>query len=216
MKRLSFWIIAFSWLLLLNQNAFCDEIYAIDGEPVLLYKIINWWYYCPPEESAELCGSRIQCRSRGDSQVEYDPAKSLLVLRIPGGFADMLSIFKNCTHCFGPSYLKCTWLNPKYFGSGKAAVVTGDTPAVSAFAFEKMDEGHARLLQGIEKQLEFKLEGTVGGLLNGRIALHGTGDFLQSCPDRSGGRDDRFQTSLKITHSGTNEILAEYSVFPDD
>ena len=49
------WFLSFTFLLscffIVNNDAFCSETYYIDNNRVLLYKIINWWYDCLPEES---------------------------------------------------------------------------------------------------------------------------------------------------------------------
>lgn len=212
MKHLAFCLIALSLLLITSQGAFCSETYFIDNNRVLLYKIINWWYDCLSEESTQLCGSLIKCRNKGDARVRYDETRKFLQLQINGGFANLLSIFKNCEQCFGPSHLKCTWLNKKYFGGGKAAIISNEVPAISGFTFHGVDKDHSRIIQSIESEIELELEGKVGGLLNGKIALHKAGNSLKSCPDISQDRADNFITSLKFINSHTKEILAEYSV----
>jgi len=86
---------------------------------LFLYKIINWWYDSLPEESHQLCGSLIRCQDRGNIQIEYDVIEMKLRLNAKESFADLLAIFKQCEHCWGPSYLKLIWLNKEYFGDRK-------------------------------------------------------------------------------------------------
>lgn len=124
----------------------------------------------------------------------------------------MLSIFKQCKQCSGPSYLKCAWLNKKYFGNGEAGIVLDDLSSAGAFVINNIDKNHARRLQGIEKNMVFELEGTICALLNGKIALHQSGDFIKTCPAASHSRDVSLPTSLKIINSGTKEVLATYSM----
>jgi len=50
------------------------------------------------------------------------------------------------------------------------------------------------------------LEGVVGGLLNGKIALHQAGNFLKTCPEASQGLVDSFPFFLKIINSHTKEV----------
>jgi len=195
-----------------NHEAFCSETYYINNNRVLLYKIINWWYDCLPDEENKLCGSLIKCRNKDNAQVQYNEAEMILKLKIKGGFADQLSIFKQCKQCFGPSYLKCSWLNKKYFGSGEAGIVSNDLPAISAFIINNIDKYHGRQIQSIEKNIVFELEGAIGGLLNGQIALHQVGNFIKTCPAASHGRDNSLPFSLKIINSSTKEVLAKYYV----
>ncbi len=208
------WFLSFTIFLsciLINHDAFCSETYYIDNNRVLLYKIINWWYDCLPEESSQLCGSLIKCQSKGNAQVEYNETEMILKLQIKGGFADLLSAFKKCEQCFGPSYLKCTWLNKKYFGSGEAVIVSNELPAMSAFTIKHIDKKQGRLIRSIEKDIIFELEGVIGGLLNGKIALHQAGHFIKTCPGDTQSRNDSSPISLKIKNFHTKEVLAKYS-----
>ena len=210
MKWFLSFILILSFLIISSHDAFCVETYYIDNNRVLLYKIINWWYDCLPEESSRLCGSRIKCQSRDDVRVEYNETEMILKLKLKGGFAALISIFKQCKQCLGPSYLKCIWLNKRYFGSGEAVIVSNDSPTVSAFIFNSIEKNDSVRIQSIEKNIVFEIEGVIGGLLNGQIALHQAGNFIKTCPGTSHGRDDSFPISLKIINSNTKEVLAKY------
>lgn len=199
-----------------DHDAFCSETYYMNNNRVLLYKIINWWYNCLPEEESELCGSLIKCENKDNAQVQYYEAEMILKLKINNGLADLLSVFKQCKQCFGPSYLKCTWLNKKYFGSGEAAIVSNDLQTISAFIINNIDENHGRRIQSIEKNIIFEIEGTIGGLVSGQIALHQVGNFIKTCPESSHGRDDSLPISLKIINSNTKEVLATYSAIMEN
>ena len=211
MKCFLYCIVGLSCLLLFHPDAFCSETYYLENNRVLLYKIINWWYDCLPEESTQLCGSLVKCQSKGDTQVEYNETEMVLKLQIRGGFGRLLSIFKQCEKCYGPSYLKCIWFNKKYFGSGEAVIVTTDLPTVGDFIFNNIDNIHSRRIKSIEEDIVFELEGKVGGLLNGRIALHHAGNFIRTCPKVSQRNDEFSSTTLKIINSYTEEVLAKYS-----
>ena len=213
MKYLFSCILLFSCLFLNHANAFCTESYYIENNRVLLYKIINWWYDCLPEESNQLCGRIIKCVSEGDTQVEYNEKKMTLKLQIHGGFAGLLSIFKQCEQYFGPSYLKCTGLNKKYFGNGEAVIVTNKLPA--NFLFMNIDNSHSQLIKSLEEDIVFELKGEICGLLNGRIALHHVGNFLRTCPKGFKQNEKNFPTTLRIIDSQTKEELAKYSTIPD-
>jgi len=210
MKWFLSFTIVLSCFLIINHGAFCSETYYIDNNRVLLYKVINWWYDCLPEESSLLCGSLIKCQSKGNVQVEYNEAEMILSLQIKGGFANLLSIFKQCEQCFGP-YLKCTWLNKKFFGRGEALIVSNEVPTMSAFIINNIDKKQGRLIRSIEKDIIFELEGVIGGLLNGKIALHQAGNFIKDCSGDLQNRNDSSPISLKIINPHTKEVLAKYS-----
>jgi hypothetical protein len=48
--------------------------------------------------------------------------------------------------CFGPSYLKCTWLNKKYFGTGEAVDIPNESPLINDFIIHNVGKYHGRLL----------------------------------------------------------------------
>ena len=196
--------------------AACSEKYYINNNQVLLYKIINWWYDSLPEESYQLCGSLIRCQDKGNIQVEYDVIEMKLMLNAKESFADLLSIFKQCEQCWGPSYLKLTWLNKEYFGDGKFINSTDKHSTVNSYIFANVERTHAQQIQSIVDDIELELEGTIGGLMNGKIALHHTGKLLKTCQVDSKKQDESFPITLKIVNSQTEVILAKLSVIFDN
>ena len=212
MKHILFLPIAVAFFHGMISNALCAETYTIDNNRVLLYKLINWWNESSLEESNQLCGRPIKCKSEGDAQIEYDEADRILKLQIKGGFADLLSIFKQCDKCFGPSYLKCTWLNRNYFGSSGKDILPAQTIILPPLYFHNIDKEQVKRIRSIEKNLAFELEGVIGGLLleSGKIALHRAGKFLKSCPEVSRSQENGYPISFRIIHSETNEVLAKY------
>ena len=193
-----------------KRDAFGSETYYIDNHPVLLYKIINWWYDCLPDDSEQLCGNLIKCQNVGNTWVEYNEAEMVLKMHIKGGFAELLSIFKQCQECFGPSFLECVWLNEKYFGTGEAAIIPGDFPAINTITINRVEKNQVRLIRSIRKDIVFILEGVIGGLLSGRIALHHEGTFIKPCPQDSQDLFDDHPISLKIINRNTKELLVKY------
>jgi len=207
MKRFISCLMVLSCCLIINYNAFCSETYYIDGNRVLLYKIINWWYDCLPEKSNLLCGNSIKYQNQGESQVEFNETESRLKFQIYKGFAKLLSI--------GPSYLKCTWLNKKYFGNGKAAIVSNTWPSISPFIINNINKRYGRQIQDIQKDIMFELDGVIEGLQNGKIALDQEGNFLKTCPKASHNNDNAFPVFVRIINSKTEEVLAKYIVVSD-
>ena len=190
---------------MIYQKAYCSEKYYIDNQRVLLYKIINWWYDCLPEESTRLCGSRIKYENRGNARILYDAAEQKLTLEVDGGFAELLAFFKVCQGCRGPSHFECTWLNGKYFGMGRAKIFSRQ----QTFTVENVDENQAKAIRSMKHHLVFVVEGIIGGLMNGQIALHQGGDLLKTCPEPEQS-DEPYSIRLTLFNSKTNEMLATY------
>ena len=80
--------------------------------------------------------------------------------------------------------------------------------AICAFVINNIGKIQGRIIRSIEKDIAFELEGFVGGLLNGKIALHQVGNFIKTCPAASHSRYDSFPISLIIFNSHTKEVLA--------
>jgi hypothetical protein len=200
---------------LFSHNAYCTEIYSINNNQVLLYKIINWWYDCLPEESDLLCGSLIKYQNKGNAHVEYNDSEMILKLRIDTGFADQLSVFRACEQCSGPAYFHCTWLNKDYLGNDKTDAVPDKLQALNSFTFQNIGKKQAQRLRDIETDILFEIEGVIFGLMNGKIALYHGDDFLKTCPDMPQNQEGIYPC-LKIINGNTNEELAKYSVKSDN
>lgn len=193
----------------------CSEKYYINNNQVLLYKIINWWYDSLPEESHQLCGSFIRCQTKGNVQIEYDAIEMKLRLNAKESFAELLSIFKQCEQCWGPSYLKSTWLNKEYFGDGKFITSTDKYSTVNSYIFAHIEKTHAQKIQSIVDVIGLEFEGVICGLMDGKIALHHSGKQLKTCRAGSEKQDENFPITLKFVNSQTEEILAKLFVVFD-
>jgi hypothetical protein len=199
-------------LLLAVQHAFCAETYYIDDQPLLLYKVINWWYDSLPAESGRPCGKSIKCRNEGNAGVEYDALKKEVSINIRGGLAGMLLTFKTCGDCYGPSRFRCTWLNRNVFKGGKAAVLVVDSTVVQGFSFSPVEREQAGIIQTMADDLRIELEGVIGGLADGRIALHASDGLLKHCPAVSDDQADAYPILLRIVNSKTNVVLSEFTM----
>ena len=198
---------------LLFHDAYGDEIYYIDNSPLFLYKTINWWYDCLPDESRKLCGKPIKCSNTGNARIEYDGTRKKLEIKIQGGFATMLSAFKRCRQCYGPSYFHCIQLERKYFDGTDANVILNDSSTISGFAFSNIEKEQAQHLQSIAHDLQFMLEGIIGGLSNGRIALHESCDLIKRCNETSPDPKEKYPITLSIIKISTNEKIALFDMF---
>jgi hypothetical protein len=199
-------------LVFVFYEAYCNEIYYIDNNPLFLYKTINWWYDCLPEESKKLCGRPIKCSNTGNAEALYDEASKNIELQIKGGFATMLLAFKKCKQCYGPSFLHCIWLDQNYFNDTNADVILNDSSTISGFTFSDIEKEQAQHIQSTTHDLQFILEGVIVGLSNGRIALHASGDLLKRCNEAPQGPDEGYPITLKIKNTSTNEIIAMFDM----
>ena len=200
---------------LATNSADCSEKYYINNNRVLLYKIINWWYDCLPEESNQLCGSVIRCRSENNFQIGYDAIEMKMKISAQQSFADLLSVFKPRGPCRGPSLIELKWLNKRYFDGGRYIASDGEEQFPNSFLFDQVDRIHADNIRSLADEIGLELEGAICGLMNGRIALHHSGEQLKTCPLDAKKQDEQSSISLKIVNFQTKEILARFSVFPD-
>ncbi len=199
------------WLYVLVLTAYCEETCFIDESPLFLYKTINWWYDSLPGEAELLCGKPVKCQRIGDARVVADGEKRLKI-HIQGGIADMLMAFKACGQCYGPSYFKNLWLNTDFLKDATAVVRRNEAGTITGFFFDNVQGGKARLIQAMEKDLLFVLEGRVGGLSSGQIALHGAGPLLKRCPIAT---QTTHNITLTITDTKTHTTLAIFRMVWD-
>lgn len=196
-----------------NEKPLFSETCYIDNSYVLLYKIINWWNDSEPDYDNMICGNTLRCKISGISTIQYDSVKELLTISTNSDIEDLVSIFKECENCTGPSYFKCTYLNEKYFGK----VTTEDTLAINTtintIGIKSVALKHARQMIDIEGYIAIELEGLIGGLLleNGKITFHQNGTFLKSCSQSPNSLLKQSKTFLTIKNSSTMEILAKYT-----
>lgn len=194
------------------------EICRLDDNYVLLYKVINWWNDCLPEDAYMPCHNRIACQSQGGATIDYNNGDRVLRIQVDRRFAGLLSVFKECEHCQGPSSLEPVWLDKEIFGNGEAAVLRGAETNIHSLTFNAITREQAIRIKDIANDLAFVVEGRVQGLLlnEGRIALHQAGKFLKACPDDPRYNKGSFPISLKIVNSRTGEALVQYDAVYDD
>jgi len=218
MKRLFIIFFVVIDLLLIHKTSFCKEEVSFASEPcyidnnyVLLYKIINWWNDALPGEDAGLCGSTIRCESNNHIRIEYK--NQTISLLYSGYFDDLLSIFKECKECFGPSYFECTWLNNRYFDKMDASSVPLISKKIKIIQFNNMSKKHAELILNLQGNIKFEIEGKICGLLlkDGKVALHHSGAFLKRCPLSRQNKANDSSIRLSIVNLTTGEPIARYS-----
>ena len=186
------------------------EKYFIDQQPVLLYKIINWWNTCLPNDCGLLCGRAISCTDQGNVNIQKHTKGSGLILRMNGTFAELLTPYKQSEAFFGPNRFQCKWLNEKYFGDGIADDIKDSTNGAGEFRYRSVSHRHVALLKRVEKDIGVVLNGVIGGLMDSKIALHQAGKMPNYCVISNPHNPERFPITLKIVNVETAEVLVEY------
>ena len=170
-------------ILCLPHATFSQERYLLEGNQVLLYKMINWWYFAPSEDSATLCGEFLEYRNIGNAKIRILENDSVAEISFADGFAPLLSVIGECETCSTPASTQARWINTKYFEGSKATLHIEESPHTNIFSIyiENIEKSASKVLKENQNQLAFILTGTVQGLQNGKIGLHPAGDILGKC-----------------------------------
>lgn len=210
-----------SILLILAFTLFCfprisstAEFYFLDNSQVLLYKIINWWYYAPIEESAQLCRENLRYVNKGESKVSYIENGSFMKISFENGFASLLSIVKESEAGSKPYITQSTWLSEEYF-PGATATLTIDEFAFTneySILIKKVKKETVVKLQGEQKQLLFTLVGNVQGLQNGKVTLNPNSDFLEKCFDEGQINRPKLLAHVVVTNPSNNSPLIKFNI----
>ncbi len=198
--------------------AVSDEAFSIDDKKVLLYKIINWWNDSLPENSELPCGLTLKYTAKNEAHVIYDETKQMLSIEFGGNYQEILSIFKQCHTCLGPSSFQARLINREYLGEGKPVPIDAQLFSTTVLVFEDLTAEKRRLLLDIERDLHFEIIGRIGGLLlaDGRVALHQAGVFLRVCPQVSSEQAENTATLIRMIDSSKGEVIVEYSAVLTD
>lgn len=146
--------------------------------------------------------------NQGNVRIEYDEAERTMKLGVKDGFADMLSVFRQCERCPGPSRLRCIWQNEKYLGKAVASDLSG----LKGLIFKNTGAKNVHFIKTVQTDLAFLIEGRIGGLQNdGTIALYRTDNPLKGCPGNPEKEKADPPINLSIVNARTNEIIVKYS-----
>lgn len=191
-----------------------SELYFLDNSQVLIYKIINWWYHAPTEESGQLCGKNLRYVNTGESNVSYVENGSAIKISIDDGFASMLSIVKECEACSKPYSSQSAWLNDEYFPGASATLTIEESVFTNEYSIliEKTTNGTFAKIKGNKKQLVFTLIGRVQGLQNGKVALNPKSDFLKKCFDEGPKKSPGSLVYLVVTNSVDGSTLMKFNI----
>ncbi len=186
----------------------CSESFYINEDPVLLYKVINWWYDCPQKDSELLCGNRIKYQNIGNARAAYNDKKNILSLKIHGGISDQLSLFgKNS------SLLKCTWISSKYLKGGMALDINKEGSDLKTFIIKNINKNQAHTIQASINNIALSIEGVIYGLMDGKIALQSGANVIKHCSGNT--RQQQPSVIVTIFNLDTNEPIIKYTSVQD-
>lgn len=197
-----------------SKDTFFAETCYLEDDYVLLYKIINWWNDSEPGDDTFICSNHLRCELLGMSKLRYDSVVGSLTIRSNYQIEELLSIFKECKECKGPSHFICTYLNEKYFGTIAAKNIPPIYSTINSISIKGIANRQALQLIENEQKIGIEIKGIIGGLLleNGKIAFHQAGNFLKACPQSAKNQTDQAQTFITIKNFDKDEILARYKM----
>lgn len=190
------------------------QVCFLEGNYVLLYKIINWWNDSSVDEESLLCGDTLHCRSKGIASVIYDQKQKMMVITYRAEYLELLSIVDQCSFCSEQVLLRAHWLNKKVFGDIlQTATLTVDSGVCRIF-IKDISSRSAELISSMTTNLQISLRGTIKGLLlaDGRIALHSKGVFLKDCSEIKNDSEGLSPVVVSIVNIFTEEILASFEL----
>lgn len=187
--------------------------YTIDEQPVLLYKIIQWWYDAPAADAPWACGRTLTCRTADPIQITYAQNDRRLSLQFEAGFAELVSA--GTPEAGSPSMdLRATWLDPNYFGDVTAKLCPDPGCPLGRLCIEGVASDQAPRLAAMGNHIEVVLAGTVCGLVDGRIALtHGQG-LLKVCPASASPATPSRPVTLALRNRDADAVLAIFAIQP--
>ncbi len=170
------------------RSALSEEVYFLDNSQVLLYKIINWWYYAPDEEGRQICGDEIKCISTENAKVSFTENNLRLTIFIKAEFAELLTLSDECVDCSGSHSFEPIYLNNEYFHNAEVLLNINESAFTNHYAIEikNISKKEYLKIKELEEHLVLTLNGTVQGLQDGKVALKFKGDHLNKCTMQSG------------------------------
>ena len=200
------------------HSSSASQLYLLGGHQVLLYKIINWWYFAPAEESARLCGESLEYHVSGNAYVTFVEHDSALKISFKDGLAHLLSVVGGCDACSPAASVQATGLNQDYFKEARAVVTIEELPHSNDYSImiRSISNEASQLLQNAQNQLTVILTGTVQGLQNGKITLNPSGDLLGKCTDSNISSTAPAATTLVVTLSVGGPQLMSFDISAED
>jgi len=184
-----------------NSELYESDLYYLEKNEVLLYKILNWWSTKSQENSIEFCFNNLRVRSNKTLNLDYDRKTKILKIYLKEEFASLVSIFENKN-----TYLETDYINRSYFKSLKPENIK----RIDMISLNNISFSEYKKIKSMKKSIAFELEGKIAGLLayTGQVSFHKSGDFLRICPRKS---NEEFDIIFKILNIKTKEILVKYN-----
>jgi hypothetical protein len=200
--------------LAVGGRTFADiDTYTIDGQPVLLYKIIQWWYEAPDAQAPWICGRTLACRTRSPVEISFMPDNRRINLRFETDFADLIwpeiAGGGNVRLDLYPIYTDPAYLNGSAHASGADI---GNRPA--RFSVVGVTPEQAQQWIRSADGLELVLSGLVRGLADDRVALADGPALIKSCPQGTASGSAPRAMTLTLRHRPTDRVLAIFSFRP--
>ena len=201
----------FQFNTLYANDSFYDEKCYLDNNYVLLYKIINWWNDCTPDDEYLLCNNQLKCELYNSTNIKYDDENQLLIFNSKYYIEELISIFSECENCKSHLF-KCTYINNEYFGNIKAESARIIDSTINSITINNVSKNQVNRLLKQVKFIKIEIEGKVGGLLlgSGRIALHQRGNFLKKCPTQVQNHSNTSEISITVKNMEDNDIIVKF------
>ena len=193
----------------LNSSELYSNFQYVDNKQVLLYKIMNWWNIDSNQNDITNCYKPIKYKRIKNIKVEYDESTKELTLVIKNSFAKLVDVLKDCKDCYGPEYLKNTFLNQDYLNNATTKNITKELYLLNKLTFNNVNKKDASKIISMEKDITLILKGVIGGILSksNNISLHQAGGFFRTCPKKD---KDNFPITFTIINHTTNKVLVTY------
>jgi hypothetical protein len=194
--------------------AFADiDTYTIDGQPVLLYKIIQWWYDAPGAQAPWICGRMLACRTQHPLDVTFIPDKSRLNICFETEFAELV-----WPEIAGSGKVRMdlypTWTDSAYLNDSAPASCPAVDNRSAGLSMETVSPEQAQRWMRSAADLEMIFSGFVLGLAEDRVALVDDTVLIKTCPPTAVSRSGSRAMTLTLRHRSTKQVLVVFSLQP--
>jgi hypothetical protein len=194
--------------------AFADiDTYTIDGQPVLLYKIIHWWYDAPDAQAPWICGRTLACRTRHPLDITFIPDKSRLIICFETDFAELV-----WPEIAGSGRVRMalypTWTDSAYLNDSAPASCPDVANRSAGLSMETVSPEQAQRWMRSAADLEMIFSGPVLGLAEDRVALVDDAALFKACPPTTVSRSGSRAMTLTFRHRFTKQVLVVFSLQP--
>lgn len=190
------------FILLFTSSLFSKEVYYLDNNPLLLYKIINWWSIETQRDNKKPCNKAIKVTSNS-LKFKYNEKDQTLSVQLKAKFPKKMEVISKNKK----QLLENVYVNKNYFKIDS----TKDISSINKFIFKNISKDTYKKISSMKGDIIIQIEGYVKGLLSnsGKIALDHNGDFLRECPKINQKDQDIF---IKFINKKDDTILSIYKI----